>query len=677
MLKYYNNLKMKRQKNKHKLLLGVLFLAGLLALFSYLRVYADSPSVVINEIMYNPASDVSNDEYIELYNTTASTVDLSGWCFTAGIGGCFSSGTTLAAHSYALASPNAARTLATYGKNTIATYTGNLSNGGETVTLSNASNQVINSLTYDDVAPWPTSPDGGGPSLELKDAALDNSQASSWGASISPTPGEQNSLANLEPPTIHSASHPAALQPVGTVKITADVDDATSVNLIYKVMFNTEQTLAMNDNGTAGDDTAADGIYTAQIPAQAAGSLVRFKIQANNSDGLTTLPSSNESINYRSYIVDDGQSADLPIVRWYIDPAVYDDLVNNHSGDDTYVPTVVAVGDQIFDNAKVKVKGQSSTNYPKKKFTFDLPSGQQLGSPYFEHPVDEFSLNVYFLNMTDLQEKLAWMGFSNYGFDGLQSQYVRVQKNNSTDTSDFFGHYLMIESYDSNWRERTNHQSGALYKQFDDKKTRKDEDDSDIVSLRSSLQNLTGDNLKNYILDNLDVPSVINYDALSTILMSQDWGFYKNLYEYRDTEGTGRWSLLPWDLDNALAMPMFKDDSSPMYFNLDPLESNRDPLQDSNESGYMPQRFSQLAMYQFPEFREMYYRRVATLYDQIYKSGQLLGWYTELFNKSKDTINQDLPEWQDEVDAFVEKNYKDKDGMGKFFPPTKKSEYDG
>ena len=34
-----------------------------------------------------------------------------------------------------------------------------------------------------------------------------------------------------------------------------------------------------------------------------------------------------------------------------------------------------------------------------------------------------------------------------------------------------------------------------------------------------------------------------------------------------------------------------------------------------------------------------------------------------------------LPEWQNDVDEWVEKNYKDKDGMGKFFPPTKKSNY--
>ncbi len=610
------------------------------------RVYAAANDIIISEIMYNPSSGLDGDEYLEIYNTTGSTIDLSGWCFTSGINLCFSSGTSLSAHSYGLVSSNSAQTLGTYGKTTIGTYTGALSNGGETLSLSDSSNNIVNSVTYDDNSPWPTSPDGNGPSLELKDVSSDNSQPASWGASITPTPGEENSLANITPPTIHNLTQPASIQTASNVKIVASVDGATTVNLVYKVMFNPDQTISMIDDGTGADDTAGDNLYTAQIPSQAAGSLVRFKVEATNSDGTTSSPSNSDSINYKSYIVDDGQSSTLPIIRWYIDPNVYDDLVTNHASDDFYVPTIVAVGDQIFDGAKVKVKGQSSTNYPKKKFTFDLPSGHSLGPPYFEHPVDKFSINAYFLNMTDLQERLAWLAFSHYGFDDLQAQYVRVQKNNNTDTSSFFGHYLMIEGYDSEWRERTNHQQGALYKQFSDKKTRQSEDDSDIISLRSNLQNLTGTDLKNYILDNLDVPELINYDALSTILASQDWEFYKNLYQYRDTEGTGRWSLLPWDLDNALAMPIFKPESSPIYFNLDPLHSNNDPTYNSD-------RLTQNAMYQFPEFRDMYYRRVATLYDQIYQSGQLLNWYTDLYNKSKTTIDEDLVEWKDEKSALL------------------------
>jgi len=38
-----------------------------------------SGQVVINEIMYHPASENSREEYIELFNTSPTNVNLSGW----------------------------------------------------------------------------------------------------------------------------------------------------------------------------------------------------------------------------------------------------------------------------------------------------------------------------------------------------------------------------------------------------------------------------------------------------------------------------------------------------------------------------------------------------------------------------------------------------------------------
>ena len=64
------------------------------------QVYADSPAVIINEIMYHPESDIDFDEFIEIYNTTASPIDLTDWCFTDGVVLCFGPGTTIGANSY-------------------------------------------------------------------------------------------------------------------------------------------------------------------------------------------------------------------------------------------------------------------------------------------------------------------------------------------------------------------------------------------------------------------------------------------------------------------------------------------------------------------------------------------------------------------------------------------------
>ena len=54
---------------------------------------------------------------------------------------------------------------------------------------------LIDSLEYDDIEPWPNSPDGNGYTPELINLDLDNSVASSWSSSINlyGSPGIQNS----------------------------------------------------------------------------------------------------------------------------------------------------------------------------------------------------------------------------------------------------------------------------------------------------------------------------------------------------------------------------------------------------------------------------------------------------------------------------------------------------
>ena len=59
-----------------------------------------------------------------------------------------------------------------------------LSGGGDQVRIYNNFGTLIDSLEYDDIEPWPNSPDGNGYTLELINLDLDNSVASSWSSSI-------------------------------------------------------------------------------------------------------------------------------------------------------------------------------------------------------------------------------------------------------------------------------------------------------------------------------------------------------------------------------------------------------------------------------------------------------------------------------------------------------------
>ena len=58
---------------------------GLLLAILELPAEAQTPSVVINEINYATSGTGNPAEFVELYNSGTSAVDLSGWKFDAGV----------------------------------------------------------------------------------------------------------------------------------------------------------------------------------------------------------------------------------------------------------------------------------------------------------------------------------------------------------------------------------------------------------------------------------------------------------------------------------------------------------------------------------------------------------------------------------------------------------------
>ncbi|MCF8242326.1 MAG: lamin tail domain-containing protein [Melioribacteraceae bacterium] len=151
---------------------------------------------VINEINYNPVeAGTDSTEFIEFYNPGESAVDLSNYS-TTGVTFTFPDGAVIAAGGYMVITVNASAFSDIYGYDADYEWTsGGLSNSGETLTLLDAGSATVNQVTYDDAAPWPTSPDGGGPTLELIDASTDNTLAENWQASYvaGGTPGLANS----------------------------------------------------------------------------------------------------------------------------------------------------------------------------------------------------------------------------------------------------------------------------------------------------------------------------------------------------------------------------------------------------------------------------------------------------------------------------------------------------
>lgn len=138
-------------------------------------------NVVITELMVDPPSNHRDGEYIELFNKGAGVVDLSGWSFTSGVDFTFPVGTTLAPGGYAVIAANESYTLDAHsGANVIGQYEGELSNGGELLSLRDSYGNLADQLHYHTGGSWPSLARGLGSSLELKHPAMDNSQGTAW-----------------------------------------------------------------------------------------------------------------------------------------------------------------------------------------------------------------------------------------------------------------------------------------------------------------------------------------------------------------------------------------------------------------------------------------------------------------------------------------------------------------
>ena len=123
-------------------------------------------------------------EWLELYNSSTSTVDLTGWSLTDGIDFAFAPGTTIAPDSYLVVAQDAGvMTQANPWINVVGPYSGSLGNHDDRIALVDADHNPADDVHYFDGGRWPTFADGGGSSLELRNPFTDNSIAEAWAAS--------------------------------------------------------------------------------------------------------------------------------------------------------------------------------------------------------------------------------------------------------------------------------------------------------------------------------------------------------------------------------------------------------------------------------------------------------------------------------------------------------------
>jgi hypothetical protein len=131
-------------------------LLGLLAMASVGVSAASAQTLLIDELMYHPASEELSEQWLEIYNPGNVPQDISGWSFTKGISYTFPTGTVVEAGSYLVVASDVEAFGLAYPdvENVLGNWSGNLSKNGEKVELANAAGVVICSVSYSNQGDW-------------------------------------------------------------------------------------------------------------------------------------------------------------------------------------------------------------------------------------------------------------------------------------------------------------------------------------------------------------------------------------------------------------------------------------------------------------------------------------------------------------------------------------------
>ena len=440
-----------------------------------------------------------------------------------------------------------------------------------------------------------------------------------------PTPGTFNR--GVGPAVIGVEHTPLTPIPGEDVVVTAEMASGqppVAVDLIVRRMFDGEFRIAMRDDGSGGDLVAADGIWTAVIPAGTAtvGEMLRWAVESGDGQGgLFRSPGDPMPIDapeyYGTIVQDPALTSELEIYHWFLE---------NPAGATTGSGTRCSLWyeGEFYDNAFVRRRGGSSAWWPKRSFKIDFNRGHHFRYHPDRGRVSELNLNTSWSDKSYLRRYLGWKAFEAAGQPGSDAQLVQLRRNN-----EFYSVTSFVEQPDEDMLDRFGWDEdgvGPLYKMYNvldrsgsgvEKKTRKHESNADLKDLVQGLK-LTGVAQRNYLFDNVDLPAVINYIAVTNLIHNNDH-IAKNYYVYRDVQTDDEWWFIPWDLDltqgrnytlgggvlNDTIWADRNDFSHPLF------GDRNHPKNDGPWNRLID------AVLQHPESQELYMRRFRSVMDQL------------------------------------------------------------
>lgn len=404
-----------------------------------------------------------------------------------------------------------------------------------------------------------------------------------------------------------------------TATVVETGNEVSQVRVIGRLGFSDEMApILMRDDGVAPDLVSEDGIYSTALPTNAVshGEMLRWRFEVEDEEGeiskwpaFRNLSDSPEYMGTVAKRTDEANSL-LQVMDWFVAGAPA-------SGPGPVIGPFIRGSMYyrgfFYDNIAHKIHGQSSRNFPKKSYDFDSNDGYRFDWRDGERKVKDLNLLSNYADKTKTRNSLShdiarWMGTPDHFCEP-----IRVHLNGA-----FHGVMDLMEDGDDRMLERNGlDPEGALYKIYHptptlwvEKKTRRGESNSDLDLFTNRLdENGSLADRRTYAYDFLDIPATINYLVTRQLNSDTDHG-HKNYYLYHDTNGSGFWRPIVWDVDLSHGHAWNGSSEQGGYFN-DELVFNT-PLR-----GLISNNRLYNLIYETPEFQEMFARRLRTGMDEF------------------------------------------------------------
>ena len=319
-------------------------------------------------------------------------------------------------------------------------------------------------------------------------------------------------------------------------------------------------------------------------------------------------------------------------------------------GDEGY-QVVVSLGGTVFDNAKMRIKGNQARYNKKKKWKIMLPYGYETdGGGLFRNSVDQFDLLPAATDKSFSREALV---ADLQALSGGFSQEVfpmRVERNN-----DFLGLFMYGESLDQEWRDLMGFSSEVyVWKAelvsklkpkdllYSDSKFGRhyeritkdwiDDGDALLRNLISTLSSLSDNEVVSWAYKNVDVPQVVESLATMRIVQHSEWQ-HKNYFIAFDP-ADAKWRLVPMDFDLTFGR-----------FYQSPCNSKCDEIKAFPYLEYPKEnRLAEIFLTNEP-FRSMVDRRTRELSEIFLADGYLEQRLEELLSDMKEDATEDRMLW--------------------------------